>query len=181
MQAIQEIGLMRVWKFFYLTLLMALFQICLFPNIRKWFLQLLGAKVGSNVVLHRVRFFNYDRMGFRGLRLGNNVFIGDECLLDLADKIELEDHVTLAERVTILTHMNVGFKNHPLQASYPKKTAPIRIQKGSFVGACSTILAGVQIGEKVLVAAGSVVNRSISSETVVGGVPAREIKEIPAI
>lgn len=177
MQALQEIGLRRAARFFYLTLLMAFYNNLLFPPLRKWFLKLFGARIGRNVILHRVKFFNVDRKGFRGLKIGNNVFIGDECLLDLAEGIELADHVTLAERVTVLTHMNVGYKDHPLQKDYPSVTAPVKIRRGCFIGACATLLAGVEIGERSLVAAGSVVTRHVPNSSVVGGVPARDLKQ----
>lgn len=178
MQAVKEIGLKRTFRFFYLTLLHALFRCSLFPPIRRWFLICLGAKVGHDVVMNRIRFFNYDRKGFRGLKIGNHVFIGDECLLDLAEGIELADHVTLAERVTVLTHINVGYKDHPLQKKFPSKTEPVRLGRGCFIGACSTILAGIHIGEESLIGAGSLVNKDIPAKTVVAGVPAKKIREI---
>lgn len=178
MQALREIGTRRAFRYFYLTLLHALFRCSLFPPVRRWFLILLGAKVGKDVVINRIRFFNYDRKGFKGLKIGNKVFIGDECLLDLAESIELGDHVTLAERVTILTHINVGYKDHPLQKKFKSKTEPIHIHRGCFVGACSTLLAGVHIGEESLVGAGSLVNKDVPSHSAVAGVPAQKIKEI---
>ncbi len=178
MQAVREIGLKRTIRFFFLTLLHALFQCSLFPPVRRWFLICLGARVGQNVVINRVCFFNYDRKGFKGLKIGNSVFIGDECLLDLAEGIELADHVTLAERVTVLTHMNVGYQDHPLQKKFPSKTEPVQIGRGCFIGAGSTLLAGVHIGEESLVGAGSLVNKDIPAKTAVAGVPAKKIKEI---
>ena len=89
--------------------------------------------------------------------IGRECFLGDECLLDLAEGIELEDQVTLAERVLVLTHLNVGYADHPLQAAFPAQAAPVRFERGSFVGAGATILAGVTVGREAFVAAGSVV------------------------
>lgn len=177
MKALTEVGAGRIWKFFWMTLAMAFFQALLFPPLRACFLRLLGAKIGKNSVIGRVRFFNCDRGGFRGLKLGDNVFIGDECLLDLAAGIEMGNHATLAERVTVLTHMNVGYSNHPLQKEYPPKTGPVSIGSGVFIGACATILCGVEIGERSLVAAGAVVTRDVAAGSAVAGVPAREIKK----
>lgn len=176
MQAFKEIGWARACKYFFLTLIMLFFPLCLFPPLRRWFLLLLGAQIGNNVVINKVRFFNIDRKGFKGLKIGNNCFIGDECLLDLAESIELEDYITLAERVTVLTHMNVGYQDHPLQKTYPSVTQPVKIEQGCFVGACATILTGVTIGRESLVGANSLVNKSISAHSVVAGVPAKQIK-----
>jgi acetyltransferase-like isoleucine patch superfamily enzyme len=46
-----------------------------------------------------------------------------------------------------------------------------------FIGARATILPGVKIGEGAVVAAGAVVTKDVAPKKVVGGVPAREIKE----
>ena len=40
----------------------------------------------------------------------------------------------------ILTHLNVGFRDHPLQTRYPPLTAGVTIGRGAFVGAGATIL-----------------------------------------
>lgn len=53
----------------------------------------------------------------------------------------------------------------------------IDIKDNCFIGANSTILAGVTIGPNVIIAAGSVVNKDISPNTIVGGVPAKLIGE----
>ena len=46
-----------------------------------------------------MRFFNLYRRGFSGLEIGEGCFLGDECLLDLAEGIHLERQVTLAPRL----------------------------------------------------------------------------------
>lgn len=58
------------------------------------------------------------------------------------------------------------------------KIAPISIGNDAWIGANSLILKGVTIGEGAVVAAGSVVTQDVSSMTVVGGNPAKLIKEI---
>ena len=119
MKAAEEIGWARMLRFGAMTLLMLPYKAALFPPLRVLFLRLLGARVGRRVVLHDVRFFNLYRRGLSGLRIGDDCFLGDECLLDLAEGIELQDQVTLAERVLILTHTNVGYRDHPLQRHFP--------------------------------------------------------------
>jgi acetyltransferase-like isoleucine patch superfamily enzyme len=177
-KAVDEIGLRAAARFGFFTLAMVPYRMALFPPLRKAWLELLGARIGAKVILHDVRFFNLYRRGLSGLRVGDECFLGDECLLDLAESIELGSQVTLAERVLILTHTNVGYRDHPLQAHVPASAAPVTIGSGSFVGAQATILSGVQLGARSFVAAGSVVTRDVPPATLVAGVPARVIKKL---
>lgn len=178
MKALQEIGFGKAFKFVFFTILMIFYKIMIFPQLRVLYLRVLGAKIGNNVIIHNARFFNFYRTGFKGLKIGNNCFIGEECLLDLADEIVISDNVTLAERVTLLTHTNVGYKDHPLQKYFPSISKPVIIKNGSFIGAQATVLPGVNINECAFVAAGSVVTKDVLRFSVVGGVPAKLIRKI---
>lgn len=178
MKAASEVGWSRMWWFGVMTLAMIPYHLALFPPFRSVLLRLYGARIGRRVVLHNARFFNLYRRGLRGLRLGDEVFIGDECLLDLADGIQIGDQVTLAERVLILTHTNVGYHDHPLQKHFPAMTAPVTLERGCFVGAQAVILPGVRIGERSVVAAGAVVTRDVPADCVVAGVPARFVRSL---
>jgi maltose O-acetyltransferase len=179
-KALDEIGWGRAARFGVLTLAMAPYRVALFPPIRTAWLSLLGARIGSRVILHDVRFFNLYRRGLRGFRVGDDCFLGDECLLDLAEAVELEPQVTLAERVLVLTHMNVGYADHPLQRHFPAMAAPVVIERGSFLGANVTVLPGVRVGAGSFVAAGSVVTEDVPAHTLVAGVPARAIRSLEA-
>ena len=57
-------------------------------------------------------------------------------------------------------------------------TKPIVIGRNAWLGADVKILAGVTIGENAIVAAGAVVSKDVPANTIVGGVPAKEIREI---
>ena len=69
--------------------------------------------------------------------------------------------------------------NHGLAPAKRHTTcpAPIVLGKGVWVGSNSTILQGVTIGDYAIVAAGAVVTKDVPARTVVGGVPARVIKQ----
>ena len=178
MKALRQIGLRRAFRFGFYTLAMVPYRLALFPPLRAAWLRLLGARIGRRTIVHDVRFFNLYRRGLAGLELGAECFLGDECLFDLADGIRLEPQVTLAERVVILTHTNVGYLDHPLQARFPALTAPVVLQRGCFVGASVTILPGVTIGSESFVAAGSVVTADVPPRTLVAGVPARRVRDL---
>jgi acetyltransferase-like isoleucine patch superfamily enzyme len=177
-KALGEIGWGGAWRFLLGTLARGLLAVCVAPQLRALLLRLFGARLGRDCIVHPVRFFNVYRTGFRGLRLGDNVFVGDDCLLDLAGEIHLEANATLAERVTLLTHTNVGYRDHPLQAHFPPVVAPVTIRSGSFVGAGATVLPGVTIGPEAFVAAGSVVGADVGRRELVAGVPARVVRRI---
>jgi acetyltransferase-like isoleucine patch superfamily enzyme len=177
-KALREIGLGRAAKFGLLTIAMVPYRLALFPQLRALWLRLLGARLGRRVILHDVRFFNLYRRGLSGLEIGDECFLGDECLLDLAEAVRLERQVTLAERVVILTHTNVGYRDHPLQRAFPPLTAPVTVRAGSFVGAGVTLLPGVSVGPGSFVAAGSVVTEDVPPGTLVAGVPGRVLRRL---
>jgi len=177
-KALDEIGWRKALRFFVTTLAMVPYRLALFPQLRVFWLRLLGARIGRRAVLHDVRFFNLYRRGIGGLRLGDDCFIGDECLLDLAEEVRLEDQVTLAERVVVLTHTNVGYKDHPLQRLFPAMAAGVSLRRGCFVGASVTLLPGVTIGERSFVAAGSVVTQDVPADCLVAGAPARVVRSL---
>ena len=67
--------------------------------------------------------------------------------------------------------------NHEIIRTGYKKTAPIVIHDNVWIGTRATILKGVTIGEGAIVAAGAVVTKNVPPHTLVGGVPAKIIKE----
>ena len=178
MKALAEIGLRKALRFGFFTAAMLPYRLLLVPQLRAPWLRLLGARIGRGAILHDVRFFNLYRRGLAGLEIGEECFLGDECLLDLAEGIRLERQVTLAERVLVLTHTNVGYHDHPLQPLFPAQAAPVVIERGSFVGANATLLPGIRIGALSFVAAGSVVTADVPSGTLVAGVPARPLRKL---
>ncbi len=178
MQAIKEIGFKKAFKFFLFSFFQLFFGLMILPQLRKVLLQIGGAKIGRDSIIMGVRFFNWHHQGLSGVNIGKECFIGDETLIDLYNKVVLEDQVTIAQRVTLLTHMNVGYRNHPLQKYFPSSSAPILLKRGSVIGASVTILPGVVIGENSMVASGAVVTKDVPDMTLVGGVPAKEIRKL---
>jgi acetyltransferase-like isoleucine patch superfamily enzyme len=156
MKAFSEIGFRKAVKFGWTTLLQIMFRLMIVPQLRSVFLRIVGAKIGRNAIIHRIEFFNLYRKGFAGFVVG--------------------DEVTIAERVTILTHTNVGFSDHPLQSRFPAIAQPVSIGFGSFIGACATLLPGVRVGECAFVAAGSLLTKDAPPHSLVGGVPARILR-----
>lgn len=178
MKALKEIGLSKSIKFLLFALVEFFLSILIVPQIRVFFLRLLGAKIGKNSLVLNVIFMNLYRGSFANLVIGNDCYIGRGVLLDLSGKIIIENNVTIGERSMIMTHMNVGYKDHPLQKLYPSHVKDVYIEKGSFIGVGSIILAGITINKQSLVGAGSVVTKNVFENTVVVGVPAKKVKKL---
>ena len=182
-KAIQEVGLRKTIRFLMYCFVQVLYHLLIdhilnFPPFRKYFLIFMRAKIGKDSVLMGVKFFNWHYGGPGVLKIGIECFVGDDTIIDLYDKVILEDRVTIAQRVTILTHQNVGYKDHPLQKYFPKFSKPVVFKSGCVVGTGSIILPGVTIGKESFVAAGSVVTKNVPARTLVGGVPAKIIRKI---
>lgn len=177
MEALHEVGVKKIIRFFFYSIALIFFNAAVFPPVRTFILRLLGAKVGKGTVIHNISFFNAYYQGFRKLTIGDYCYLGPEVMIDLAGSVTLEDQVTLSNRVLILTHTNVGYKNHPLQKQFPRTISSVLLKKGSFVGVNATILPGVTIGSKSAIAAGAVVTKNVGPKLLVGGVPARVIKQ----
>ena len=110
----------------------------------------------------------------RHIALGKNVFINHACsFLDLGC-ITIEDGVMIGPRV------NITSENHPVEVAKRKTLVPgaVLIRQNAWIGAGATILPGVTIGENSVVAAGAVVSSDVPPNTVVGGVPAKVLKEL---
>jgi len=175
-KALGEIGLGRAVRFALGQCQSSLLRRSLCPpQVRSGLLRFFGAQIGAGTLVHNATFMNLYRTGFPGLATGRECFIGEECLLDLADRIVLGDQVTLAARVQLLTHTNVGYRDHPLQERLPAMTAPVHIGSGSFVGAGAMLLAGVRLGREVIVGAGAVVIADVPDGASVVGAPARPL------
>jgi len=139
---------------------------------------LLGARIGSDTIIGNISFANLYHYGFSRLVIKNRCFIGDECNLDCRGGITLEDDVTLSNRSVVVSHINVGYKDHPLQRYYPTHEAAVTFKKGCYVGTGAIILPGVTVGREAVVGAGAVVVKNVADRTVVVGVPAKMIKKV---
>jgi acetyltransferase-like isoleucine patch superfamily enzyme len=106
--------------------------------------------------------------------IGKNVYINHLCsFLDMGT-ITIGDNVLIGPKVNILS------EEHPVDPVERKSlmVRPVVIKSGSWIGAGATILPGVTVGENSVVAAGAVVNKDVPDNTIVGGIPAKVIKNI---
>ena len=105
------------------------------------------------------------------LTLGSG-YINNNLSLSCFEKIEIGNDVAISENVCIRDS-----DNHDILTSKHTKTQPIKIGDNVWVGMNVTILKGVTIGNGCIIAAGSVVNSDIPEKCLVGGVPAKVLKQ----
>lgn len=134
-------------------------------KFRNQLLRFIGFDIGSPVIIDR----NFQFADPHTIKIGNNVLIRENCVLD--HNITIEDYCTLSRDVMILS---AG--HNPVDMSYVAK--PVILKKFCWVGARATIMSGVSIGEFSVVAAGSVVTKDVPPHSLVGGVPARVIRTL---
>jgi acetyltransferase-like isoleucine patch superfamily enzyme len=107
-------------------------------------------------------------------RIGKNVFINHDCtFLDIGG-ITIEDDVLIGPRVSLIT------ESHPINPVDRKSLVvkPVVIKRNAWIGIGAIILPGVTVGENAVVAAGAVVSKDVPANSIVGGVPAKVIKNI---
>lgn len=137
-------------------------------HIRKWFYQMLGAKIGKNAGICRRTEVLYPK----GLNIANNVAVGWYAELDARGGITIDHDTNISSHVIMITG------SHDIDdPDFTADFKPIHIGHHCWIGTGAMVLQGVTIGDGAVVAAGAVVTKDVPPYTVVGGVPAKVIRE----
>ncbi|WP_258372433.1 MULTISPECIES: DapH/DapD/GlmU-related protein [unclassified Curtobacterium] len=140
------------------------------PNVRNLILRRARVHVNSARILSGLSVRG------SGLSVADGVFINVDCFIEAEAEVVLEPGVSLAMGVRLLTVTHdIG---EPDARAGAMRVRPIRVGRGSWLGAGVTVLPGVLIGEGCVVAAGTMVNRDIPPNMLVAGVPARVIRQL---
>lgn len=148
-------------------------------RLRASALKRVGFRIGRGTLLADVPILAGAGAIAPRLRIGQGCWLNTGCFLELEDTITLGDRVALGQQVMILTVTHdIG---EPEQRASPVLVRrPVTIGDGAWLGARSTILPGITVGAGAVVAASAVVNRDVPPNTLVAGVPARVIRQLPA-
>ena len=111
------------------------------------------------------------------ITIGNGVGIGEFSRIGGSGGVTIGDNTIIAQYFSAHPENHLFLDKTTLIKNQGTEKAEIKIGQNCWIGSKVTILAGVEIGEGVVVAAGSVVTKSFGSHVVIGGVPARVIKE----
>ncbi|EFV01987.1 bacterial transferase hexapeptide repeat protein [Pseudoramibacter alactolyticus ATCC 23263] len=134
------------------------------------FSELIGEPVGADFGLFPPFYTDF----------GKNIHIGDRVFINVGCKFQDQGGIFIGDGALIGHGVVLATLNHDLDPARRQQLhpAPIRIGQGAWIGAGATVTAGVTIGEYAVVAAGAVVTRDVPANTMVGGVPAKLIKNI---
>jgi acetyltransferase-like isoleucine patch superfamily enzyme len=139
------------------------------------------AKIGENTVIR-------DYCNIFGCTIGDyckiaafveiqkDVTIGDKCAIEAF--VFIPSGVTIEDEVFIGPHVCFINDKKPRAVNPDWETVKTIVKKGASIGANSTILCGVTIGEKAMIAAGSVLTKDVPSKTLVAGNPAKPVEKI---
>lgn len=149
-----------------------------------WFRGTCGViKIGKNTVFGHLRCTPWGGCVIQARQQGSSVIIGANCqfanrvTIIANKKIEIGDGLLCGEDVKI-----IDSDFHPIDPFIRKQgcgaTNPVKIGCNVWIGDGVRVLKGVVIGDECVVAAGSIVARNVPPRTLVGGIPARWIKNI---
>ena len=137
-----------------------------------------GAQIGDGSrVWHWVHVCGAARIG-SGCSLGQNVFVGNDVVI--GNNVKIQNNVSVYDAVRLEDDVFCGpsmvFTNvyNPRSAvSRKDEYRQTTVRRGATLGANSTIVCGVTIGEYAFIGAGAVVNRDVPSHALMIGVPAK--------
>lgn len=146
-----------------------------FHHIRRFFYRVFGMRIGTGSTIHMMARI-YDP---RYITIGEDTVIGEKATLDGRKQLpnskgglKIGNHVDIASEVMIWT------SQHDIDAEdFHAIEAKVVIEDYVFIGPRAIILPGVTIGRGAIIAAGAIVSKDVPPMTVVGGIPAKEIRK----
>ena len=128
--------------------------------------------LGKDVAFRTIRMAPRLEVGHEGnLSIADGVFINDGVNIYCAVKIEVGSGTKIGDWVNIY---DTDF--HPVGPADATTVAPVRIGRNVWIGARAMILAGADIGDHAVIAAGAIVRGRVESRTVVSGIPAKAVR-----
>lgn len=140
-------------------------------GIRYAFVKRLAKKCGKNIAIFPTAYIHFGN----NLILGSHISIWEFCFID-GDSLEVGDNVMFAHGSSVITGTHLYNTDKPFRDTLIQKH--VKIGNNVWIGAGARILAGVEIGDNVIIGANAVVTKSIPSNSIAVGIPARIIKRI---
>jgi acetyltransferase-like isoleucine patch superfamily enzyme len=134
-----------------------------------------GANIGKDVRIQSpFMIHNADQVVpiYSNLIIGDDCYIGRDCIFDIMGKIILGNKVTISHRVVMNTHTNAG-ESPIANKTLINTSGEIKINDGAYLGSNVTVLESVYIGSNTIIGAKSLVNKDISDGFTAFGVPCK--------
>jgi len=140
--------------------------------------RILAAKVfkgvGEGVIFHHDVYI----LSGKNTELGDGVFVNRGSTIDDRGPITVGDHTMIAAGAILTTHGHI-LDDFSKPLPFGGRTfAPITIGSNTVIGYNAVVMPGVTIGDRVIVSANAVVTKDVPDRWVVGGLPAKKIKEL---
>lgn len=119
----------------------------------------------------------FDGKNFRNVSIADGVVLNNQIYIDASDKVSIGDRTGIASRVRILTathHIGPHEQRMADMISFP-----VEIGAGVWIGADTTILPGVRIGDGTVIGAGSLVTKDCEPDAIYVGRPAVLLRHLP--
>ncbi len=158
---------------FILKIVFLLPRYSLFNFFKKLFLTINGASIGQRVTFYPGVWIAPGRH----LHVGDDVDFALDVIVISSGGVSIGNRVLIGYRTQILSTNHIIPSNHKRIFGSGHQKKPVIIADDVWIGANSIILAGVEIGEGAVIAAGSIVTKSVKPYTIVGGTPATFIRE----
>jgi acetyltransferase-like isoleucine patch superfamily enzyme len=113
------------------------------------------------------------------LSFGRDTYVTGPLRINLEAPVRIGNNVNIGTEVTLLT-VDHRIGDETRRAGWSVR-APVTIEDGAWLASRVTILPGVTVGAGAVVAAGAVVRHDVPPHTLVGGVPARFIRDLRAV
>lgn len=138
-----------------------------------------GVKIGKDSSIHWRAEFNQPA----GVEIGHNTIIGNDAFLDGRMKNFISYRkahgrpLTIGNNVSVAGEVRIYTMEHDIDSpDFAETGGPVIIDDYAVIGSRVTILPGVHIGKGAVIASGAVVTKDVGEYEVVGGVPAKFIK-----
>jgi acetyltransferase-like isoleucine patch superfamily enzyme len=142
--------------------------------LRRMLARKLFRHCGEGVIFHHNVLFSDGG----NISLGDGVLVNRRVMLDDRGPIDVGAYTMMSAGVTIETHTH-PFDDFTRPIAYSGRgIGPVEIGANSVLGYNAVIMAGTTLGYRTIVGANSIVTKDVPDYTVVGGVPAKPIKEI---
>ncbi len=134
-----------------------------------------GTLVMHGAILH---VYNFRDIPHAGINIGRDSLVGEYCIIRGQGGVRIGDRVYASPMVQILAVNHVFDDPGRPFAGQGITAEGIVVEDDVWIGASAIINDGVHIGKGAVIAAGAVVTQDVPAHTLVGGVPARIIREI---